>query len=72
MGSLTLPVSGPVYADTQTFIYSVEKHPQYAPVLRPLWSAVSSGLLEVMTSELTLLEVLVAPLRKNDSVLETD
>ena len=39
MGSLTLPPSGPVYADTHIFIYSVEKHPLYAPLLRPLWSA---------------------------------
>jgi hypothetical protein len=35
MGSLTLPSSGPVYADAQIFIYSVERHPAYAPVLRP-------------------------------------
>jgi hypothetical protein len=26
MGSLTLPPSGPVYADAQIFIYSVESH----------------------------------------------
>ena len=43
MGSLTLPPSGPVYADTQIFIYSVEKHPLYAPLLRPLWSAAATG-----------------------------
>jgi hypothetical protein len=30
MGSLTLPTTGPVYADAQIFIYSVEKHPIYA------------------------------------------
>jgi hypothetical protein len=40
MGSLTLPPSGPVYADAQTFIYSVEKHPTYGPLLRPLWESV--------------------------------
>jgi hypothetical protein len=36
MGSLILPTSGPVYADAQIFIYSVEKHPTYAPALRPV------------------------------------
>ena len=47
MGSLILPASGPVYADAQIFIYSVEKHPIYAPTLRPLWEAVARGDLEV-------------------------
>ena len=58
MGSLILPSFGPVYADAQIFIYSVEKHPTYAPVLRPLWEAVARGDLEVVSSELTLLETL--------------
>ena len=43
MGSLILPSSGPVYADTQIVIYSVEKHPTYARALRPLWEAVARG-----------------------------
>jgi predicted nucleic acid-binding protein len=72
MGSLTLPSSGPVYGDTQIFIYSVEKHPTYAPLLHPLWESVARGDLEVVSSELTLLEALVGPLKKADSVLETD
>jgi predicted nucleic acid-binding protein len=69
MGSLTLPGSGTVYIDTQIFIYSVEKHPDYAPLLRPLWQAVEDGRLEVVTSELTLLETLVAPLKNGDVAL---
>jgi predicted nucleic acid-binding protein len=72
MGSLTLPSSGPVYADAQIFIYSVEKHPTYAPVLRPLWEAVASGALEVVSSELTLMETLVGPLKQGDAALEAD
>jgi predicted nucleic acid-binding protein len=72
MGSLSLPAFGPVYADTQVFIYSVEKHPIYAPLLRPLWQAVASGNLEVVSSELTLLEALVGPLKKGDSALGAD
>jgi hypothetical protein len=55
MGSLILPPFGTVYADAQIFIDSVEKHPTYAPVLRPLWEAVARGDLEVVSSELTLL-----------------
>jgi predicted nucleic acid-binding protein len=72
MGSLILPPSGPVYADAQIFIYSVEKHPTYAPALRPLWEAVTRGTLEVVSSELTLLETLIGPLKSGDVVLEAD
>ncbi len=72
MGSLTLPPSGPVYADTQVFIYSVEKHPLYAPLLRPLWSATASGVLEVVSSELTLMETLVGPLKIGNTAVEAD
>ena len=69
MGSLTVPAGGPVYVDAQAVIYSVEKHPVYAPLLRSLWVAVHSGAVEVVTSELTELEVLVAPLRAGDTAL---
>jgi predicted nucleic acid-binding protein len=72
VGSLTLPAGGPVYADAQVFIYSVEKHPKYAPLLRPLWESVVRGSLEVVTSELTLLETLIGPLKNADHVLEHD
>jgi len=63
MGSLTIPANGLVYVDAQAVIYSVEKHPIYSPLLRPLWAAVKPGTLEVATSELTILECLVGPLK---------
>ena len=69
MGSLTLPPAGLVYADTQVLIYTVEKHPAYAPLLRPLWQAVQGGGLDVATSELSLMETLVGPLRRGDAAL---
>ncbi len=69
MGFLTLSASGLVYADAQITIYTVDVHPIYAPVCRPLWEAVRVGTITAVTSDLTLLETLVAPLRDNDAVL---
>jgi len=69
MGSLKLPVSGLIYVDTSPVIYSVEKTPDFYPLLLPLWQAAESGQIELVTSELTLLEVLVVPLRQKDMVL---
>jgi predicted nucleic acid-binding protein len=69
MGSLNLPVSGLIYVDTSPVIYSVEKTPDFYPWLLPLWQAAKSGQIELVTSELTLLESLVVPLRRKDTVL---
>lgn len=66
MGTLALPPAGPVAVDAQIVIYSVEKHPVYSPILRPLWQAVQAGSLEVVCSELTVLEALVGPLKRGD------
>ena len=69
MGELTLPESSIVYVDTQIIIYSVEKHPAYWPLLRRMWLKSKSGDIQIISSELALLETLVAPLRNADSVL---
>jgi len=55
MGTLILPSSGLVYADTQVLIYSVEKHPEYAPLLRPLWQSVEAEQAVAVSSELALM-----------------
>lgn len=67
MGTLTL--AGKVYLDTVTIIYSVEKHVNFFPVLRPLWQLAKAGRLELITSELALLETMVLPLRQQDGLL---
>ena len=72
MGSLTLPSSGSVYVDAQVLIYSVEKHPVFAPLLRPLWAAVQNESIEAVTSELSLMETLVGPLKRGDARLQSD
>ena len=70
MGSLNLPSSGGVYVETPAVIYTVESHPLYAPLLRPLWLAAQAKTVSIISSELTLLETLVHPLRNGDTALQ--
>ena len=67
MGELTLPAGGRVYLDANSFIYSIERIDPYRTILDTLWQAVSLGQFTVVTSELTLLEVLVKPLMVGDA-----
>ncbi len=70
MGTLILPNSGSVYLDANGFIYSVEHIEPYSTLLKPLWLAAQQDQLEVISSELVLLETLTKPLRAEDTVLE--
>ena len=72
MGSLRLPASGTIYVDTAPIIYTVERHPDYESLLLPLWAEADARSLTVVTSELTLLETLVKPLRDNNQPLVDD
>ncbi|HKC66403.1 MAG TPA: PIN domain-containing protein [Pyrinomonadaceae bacterium] len=72
MGTLTLPASGIIYLDTAPIIYSVEKHSDYWPLLRPMWESSSSKQIEIISSDLALLETLVGPLKKGDNALVQD
>lgn len=69
MGTLTLPASGVVYADTAPLIYSVEKNPDYYALLQPMWTASQARQVMLATSELTLLETLVGPLKHGHAKL---
>ena len=71
MGTLTLPTSGTVYLDANGFIYSIERIDPYRSILDTLWLTVSAGQVKVVTSELTLLEVLVKPLKVGDATTAT-
>lgn len=63
MGLIEALGAGPVALDTAVFIYLMEEHPRYLPVLRPLFESVDRGEREVVTSAVTLVEVLVVPYR---------
>ena len=72
MGSVTLPDSGVIAVDANIVIYTVEKHPKYSPLLRPLWESVTAGKMLVVISELILLETLVGPYRAGLGQLAAD
>jgi predicted nucleic acid-binding protein len=69
MGSLTLPATGLVYIDANSVIYSVEKHPVYWPLLQPLWQAAKGQTIEIVSSDLVLMETLIGPLKAGDTAL---
>ena len=60
---------GPIGVDTCIFIYFIEEHPQFLPLLQPIFREVDQGQKELVTSALTLLEVLVVPYRFADHLL---
>ncbi len=70
MGRLILPSSGWVYADASMVLYSTNLHPIYSPLSDQLWD-IQQGRFTV-SSELTLVETLVAPLRDGDAALAAD
>ena len=72
MGALILPPSGQVYLDANPIIYSVERHPVYWPLLQPLWQAAKAKTIEVVSSELVLMETLIGPLKSGDKALAAD
>ncbi len=67
MGALALPASGTVYLDANGFIYSIDRIDPYRALLDILWQTVSTGQITVVISELSLLEVLVRPLKVGDA-----
>ena len=69
MGQLSFSLHSKVYLDTSPIIYSVEKHADYWLLLTSLWQSLKAKEIEVFTSELTLLETLVQPIKQNNQNL---
>ncbi len=57
---------GPVALDTSIFIYLIEEAPEWLPLVRSIFASATNGERVLVTSELTLLEVLVVPYRTGD------
>lgn len=60
---------GPVGLDTATFIYYLEEHPRYLPLVEPIFARIDAGRLTGVTSAVTLLETLVIPYRHGEPAL---
>jgi predicted nucleic acid-binding protein len=60
---------GPVAVDTALFIYLIEEHPRFLSAVRALFEQADRGEREIVTSAITLLEVLVVPFRAGDLLL---
>ena len=55
--------------DTAVFIYFIEEHPAHLATIAPLFTLADAGERDLVTSGLTLLEVLVVPHRKGKAAL---
>ena len=60
---------GPVAVDTAIFVYFIEEEPRFLPHILPLFAEADKGHRELVTSALTLLEVLVVPYRAGNHQL---
>lgn len=60
---------GPVALDTAIFIYYIEEDPRFVSLIDPLFREADRGTRELVTSALTLLEVLVVPFRVGNDLL---
>jgi predicted nucleic acid-binding protein len=54
--------------DTSLFIYLIERHPVYLSVVRPLFERASNGHLRIVTSVVSLIEILTLPLAQQKAV----
>ena len=65
MGKLAPLISGRIVAfDTASLIYYIEENQSYLPLVEELFELIDTGAARGLTSVLTLLEVLVKPMRE--------
>jgi predicted nucleic acid-binding protein len=69
MGLIEEIGSNPVFLDTCIFIYFIEENKAFISTVNSIFAGIDKGKIYAVTSELTLLETLVIPLRANDEKL---
>lgn len=71
MGRLNPPKMGTIYLDASPVIYTIEKVEPYASLMTPVWQSADRGNIQLFSSQLLLLEVLVQPVRNGNTALES-
>ncbi|MEH2159301.1 type II toxin-antitoxin system VapC family toxin [Nostoc sp.] len=71
MGILDAIQCTKVYLDTNIWIYALEGYPAFVQDLTQLFQSIDRGNLSVVTSELSLAEVLVKPFQNHDLAQQT-
>lgn len=61
--------AGRLGLDTCLFIYLIEEHETFLPIVEPIFAAIDGGRITAVTSAITLLETLVVPYRAKDELL---
>lgn len=72
MGSLNpaeLPEGALLLMDSAPIVYFLERHPEFAPIFKPLFEAHSAGRLRFAVTTVTIAEVLTGPLQAGDEAL---
>jgi hypothetical protein len=60
---------GPVGLAPEVFVYFVEQHPRFLPLVQPIFDGTRRGRWQAVTSTLTLIETQMAPCRDGDVAL---
>ncbi|MEH1936237.1 MAG: PIN domain-containing protein [Nostoc sp.] len=71
MGILDAIQGTRIYLDTNIWIYALEGYPPFVQDLTQLFQSIDQGSLSVVTSELSLAEVLVKPFQNQDLAQQT-
>lgn len=69
MAGLSLCAGATVYLDANLLVYIVESHQRYRPVLETLLQQAQANGVRLITSQLSVLECLVIPMRANNHTL---
>jgi PIN domain nuclease of toxin-antitoxin system len=67
MGRLNIQDSAIVHVDSAIFIYTLQSDQRYFSILNVFLGKFQSRKIQIVTSELTLMEILVQPLKLSDS-----
>lgn len=72
MSKLKLEQYNRIYIDSSPFIYFIERSPEYLPVVKRIFSEISYGNIWGISSYITLIEVLVAPIKKGATEIASE